>query len=198
MFDDSKLITCSRLFAKVVFASGVFLCSLGNVFAAANLNTSSASFTSTDPARANSYMDAGGVWDGNNEVSNVGDTFTLTIANTANGLPILADDIAYGLQNIIVTVDPGFLLASSSLSVNKVVGTCPDISTSTAHQPGGAGSNIRLNIDNNVDIEPGCIYKLSFGLTTTNAVTAGTHPITYAILYDDNSGTQVNRYYGCS
>ncbi len=118
MFVHKKLIAYSHLLAKVIFAGSIFLLPAENAFAAADLNTSSASFASADPARTNSYMDAGGVWDGNNDVSNVGDTFTLTIANTAGGLP--ADDSAFGLQDVIVTVDAGFLLASNSLSINNV------------------------------------------------------------------------------
>ena len=121
MFDIRKLTGCRNLLAKVVIAGSVFLWPMENAFALPNLTTSSASFTSADPARANSYMDAGGVWDGSTEVSNVGDTFTLTITNTAVGTP--AADSAFDLQDVILSVDAGFILASDALSINNVVGS---------------------------------------------------------------------------
>ncbi|NOQ88386.1 MAG: hypothetical protein GQ550_05625, partial [Gammaproteobacteria bacterium] len=166
-----------------------------NAIAVPNLTTSSAAFTSADPARANSYMDAGGVWNGTNEVSNtVGDTFTLTITNTAPGLP--ADDSAFDLQDIQVTVDNNFNLVSNTLSINNIVGVgggCPNISVGNAGQ---SGNTITLPIGNNEDVLPGCSYVLSFGLTTANAVTAGNHLLSYSISYDDDAGAPLNTVVG--
>ncbi|MCP3671624.1 MAG: hypothetical protein GY814_14580, partial [Gammaproteobacteria bacterium] len=174
----------NRLLAKLLIAGSIFLLPMGNAFAAADLSTSSAAFVSADPARTNSYMDAGGVWNGLTEVSNVGDTFTLTIANTAGGS--IALDSAFDLQDVIVTVAAGFNLASNALNINNVTGgACPDISVGTAQQ---TGTQITLNIGNNEDVRPGCTYELSFGMTTTNTVAGGSHPLSYSISYDDDGG----------
>ncbi len=186
-----KLTFKNRLLAKCLVAGSVFLCSTGSAIAVANLTTSSAAFNSADPARSNSYMDAGGVWNGATEVTAVGDTFTLTINNTAAGAPAI--DTAFDLQDVIVTVAAGFQLAANTLNINNVVGlpTCPNISVGTAQQSGGVGTPITLNIDANEDVLPGCRYELSFGLTTATSVAAGSHPLSYSINYDDNLGNPV-------
>ncbi|VAW55291.1 hypothetical protein MNBD_GAMMA06-1054, partial [hydrothermal vent metagenome] len=174
-----------------MFAGSVLLLPMQNVFAAANLTTSFATFASADPARTNSYMDAGGVWNGLTDVSAVGDTFALTIANTAVGLP--GTDTAFALQDILLTVDAGFSLASNTLNiVNLVGGSCPNISIGNAQQPGGAGTQVRLNIDANEDVLPGCSYRLNFGFTTTNIVTAGSHQVNYTITYTDDVAATIN------
>lgn len=150
------------------------------VFAAPSLNLSTR-FISADPARSNSYMDSGGVWNGNNEVSNtLGDTFELQITNTAAGLPNpLTDDVAFDTV-VSISVPSGFRLPVSPFTVTTSASggdpgaancVVPGGGTVTAIQAGGAGTPITLNLSN-VDL-PGqgngvspCTYIFSFGLTT--------------------------------
>ena len=122
LFDNRKLTGCRNLLAKFLIAGSVFLLPMENALAVADLTTSSAAFASADlardiPAVVTPYMDAGGIWDGSTEVSTIGDTFTLTITNTAGGTP--AADTAFDLQDVILSVDAGFVLASNALSINK-------------------------------------------------------------------------------
>ena len=128
----SALFACACLFTPVKSAQAV---------ASLNLSTS---FNSADPARANSYMDAGGTWNGTTDVSNIGDIFSLTITNSAAGLPV--DDSAFDLD-INITVPAGFVVPSSTVNVVNVNGlpACPNINA-TAQQPGGAGNPVRLNV----------------------------------------------------
>ncbi len=199
MIDDRKLIACSRLIAKVIFAGSVFLCSVGNAFADASLDTSSA-FAAADSARdipaiASPYMDSGGTWNGLAEVTDgTGDSFGFTIANTAPGLPLPIDDTAFDLA-VSIDVASGFRLPMQPLPV-FVTSACP-IFAVTATQPGGVGSPISLNIPLNTNILPGCSYTFTLGLTTDNNapfVADGFYDVDFNVTYyadDNDSNTEV-------
>ena len=124
--------------ASLLFAVFCVLLPAENAFAAPNL-TLSTSFTSVDPARADSYMDIGGTWDGSSEVFN-GDIFTLTISNSTGG----GETPAYDIRDIPVTVPAGFVLASNSVAVSDAGGGCPNMSASASQ--GGAGNPVTINI----------------------------------------------------
>ncbi len=197
MFDNRRVQGCSYLLAKIIFAGSVFLCSSGNVIADANLATLSA-FASADAARANTYMDTAGTWNGANEVTNtIGDTFVFTVDNQAAGLP--ADDTAFDLA-VSIEVGSNFRLPTSPFSVTVVESPlCPVFPVTTATQAGGAGTTISLNIPPDTDILPGCSYSFTFGLTANDSppsVTDGFYDIDFDISYnidDDDANTQTTQ-----
>ncbi len=180
-----------------VITGAVFLLSVENANAVANLNAST-SFTSADPARANASMDAAGTWNGATDVTNsTGDRFTLTIQNTAGGA--VGVDSAFDID-ISASVPAGFRLPQSpiAISVTDSPGVCTNINGVTATQPGGAGNNIIFNIANNTNIAPGCTYNFNLPLTTDDAAPfapTGLRSVSFDFSYNainNNGGTQVN------
>ena len=200
VFGDGKSMRDRYLLAKMVFAGSVLLCSSGNALADANLVTSSA-FTSADAARANTYMDSAGTWNGTNEVTNTsGDTFVFTIDNQAAGLPV--DDTAFDLD-ISIDVGSNFRLPSAPfvVTVNEspAFPLCPVFPAINATQPGGAGTSINLNIPADTDIPPSCSYSFTLGLTADDvppSVTDGFYNIDFGITYNvdnDDVNTQTTQ-----
>ena len=191
---------CRGWMISAIFAGAGLLLPVHNASAVASLNLSEG-FTTADPARGNSYMDAGGAWNGVTEVTNsTGDNFVLTVQNVAAGLP--ADDSAFDIA-ITVDVQPGFRLPTSPFAVtvteSPVAPACPALSGITATQPGGAGSQITVNLPADTDILPGCTYDFVLGLTTDDvppSVASGSYAVDYQITYNeidnDNNSSQSN------
>jgi len=178
------------MLASALFACACLFTPVKSAHAVASLNLST-SFTSADPARANAYMDAGGTWDGTNDVSNTGDIFSLTISNTATGSP--GNDSAFDLE-INLAVPAGFDVPSNTVNVTEAPASCPNINA-TAQQPGGAGNPVRLVVPSNTDIRPGCSYIFRFGMIADNTVSAGTYPVDYTVSYNainNNNASQVD------
>ncbi|MCW8934372.1 MAG: hypothetical protein OQK98_06585 [Gammaproteobacteria bacterium] len=171
--------------------------SVKNVYAVANI-TASTSFVSADAARANASMDAAGTWNGSADVTNsTGDTFTLSIENTAGGAAV--DDSAFDID-LSANVPAGFRLPTSpmAVSVTDSPGTCSNINGVTATQPGGAGNPVNFNIANNTNIAPGCTYNFILGLTTDDSApfaASGLQSVGFAFTYNSINnvgGSQVN------
>ena len=171
----------------MIFAGSVFLLPVENVWAIANLNLST-SFTSADVARANSYMDQAGTWNGANEVTNStsnGDRFTLRVQNS--GTTAAFDlDITLALPN-------GFRLpntGSTPVTVTSPNG-CNTTTGATDFTPLNAdqsGLSVDFNIPNNRNIPVGCIYDFEFGVTARNSApfpNPGINNFTYNVRYDD-------------
>jgi len=179
------------LLARLIIAGSLSLLPVANAMAIASMVTGS-SFTSADPARTNTYMDAGGTWNGSSEVTNTtGDTFTLTLQNTATG-SVLTDS-AFDVA-LSVDVPTGFRLPLSPLAVTVTdfTGTCPVINGVTATQPGGVGTPVTVNFPANSRIEPGCSYNLDLGLTTNNtapSVVAGFYKVDFNLSYNEIDNT---------
>ncbi len=177
------------LLASAVFAGACLFAPVKNAEAVASLSLST-SFTSADPARTDSYMDAGGTWNGTAEVTNTtGDSLVLSVQNTAAGLPI--NDSAFDLA-IDIDVQNGFRLPSTpyavTLTESPAAPACPSLAGITATQPGGAGSTITVNIPADTDIPPGCRYDFEIGLTTDNvppSVASGTYPVDFNVSYNE-------------
>ncbi|HEB82997.1 MAG TPA: hypothetical protein ENJ11_09050, partial [Gammaproteobacteria bacterium] len=154
-----------------------------NVLADASLTTAS-SFTSADAARANTYMDAAGTWNGAAEVTNTtGDLFTFSVANA-----VAPATTAYDVS-VSVDVASGFRLPTAAFTVNVTESPgCPAMGPLSATQPGGVGSTIQLNIPANTDILPGCSYIFDLGLTTNDALpstAAGFYPVDFNITWNN-------------
>jgi len=180
-----------------VISGTVFLLPVEKAHAVANLNIST-SFLSTDSARANLSMDSAGTWDGANDVTNTtGDTFILSVQNTAAGAANV--DSAFDID-ISINVPAGFRLPQSpmAVSVSDSPVACANISGVSATQPGGVGNNVVLSIANNTDIAPGCTYNFSLGLTTDNSAPfapTGLRPVVFNFSYNainNDVGSQVN------
>jgi uncharacterized repeat protein (TIGR01451 family)/fimbrial isopeptide formation D2 family protein len=180
--------------ASLALGGFVFLLSPQIVEAAASL-TLSTSFQSVDPARANTYMDQAGTWNGTTEVTNGNaDIFTLRVANA--GAP--ATD-AFDL-GITVTLPSGFRLPDIVAPINNPVtvtsptgcNTNAGVTNFTGLNATQAGATVNFNIPANRNIPLGCTYDFSFRLTTRNAApfpAAGANNITYAVTYNDGGPT---------
>ena len=178
--------------ANALFACICLVAPAKNAEAVANLNLST-SFTSADPARGSSYMDAGGTWNGVAEVTNTtGDSLVLSVQNTAG--PPAVDNSAFDIA-ISVDVQSGFRLPTSPYAVTVTESpACAALAGITATQPGGAGSTININIPADIDILPGCSYDFEIGLTTDDtapSVLGGTYPVDFIFNYNeiDNDAT---------
>ena len=179
---------CNGL-TSVLLAGFVFLSSIQNVHAAATW-TRTTSFSPADVTRT--YMDHAGTWNGSAEVTNTtGDTFRLTLSNTADGLPTVADDTAFDLA-ITVTIPSRFRLPVSpfAVAVTRTPLSCATITGVTATP--ASSTLVTLNLPANTNILPGCGYTFALGLTSNNLapfVAAGTYPVSFAITYNATDNT---------
>ncbi|MCW9015084.1 MAG: DUF11 domain-containing protein, partial [Gammaproteobacteria bacterium] len=186
--------------ASVLFAGGVFLLPVENVFADADLSTSSSSFISQDIPNRPDYMDSGGVWNGATDVTDTtGDTFRITLVNNAPGTNAteIQNNTAYGIA-ITADVATGFRLPSAPfvVTVSELSGggNCLAIGAVNATQPGGIGTPINFNVPA-ADIPPGCQYQFDLGLTTSSVapfVASGTYAVDFTASYSNFDGTPVN------
>ncbi len=180
------------------------------------LINSATQFTPADTARdpdsvpnnGDEYMDSAGVWNGLVEVTNTtGDSFQITLTNSAAGAPDpLVDDVAFDI-GLTLNVPAGFRLPVSPFNVTTAAtggdpgaANCvaPGGGTITATQAGGAGTPITFNIpaDTNLPARAPCNYSFQFGLTTNDSapfVTGGNYQLDYDFSYneiDDDAGSQ--------
>ncbi|VAW68302.1 hypothetical protein MNBD_GAMMA09-1677, partial [hydrothermal vent metagenome] len=186
-----------------VLTGAVFLLSAENALADADLTTTTSSFISADPARSNTFMDSAGVWNGTTEVTNTtGDTFRLTVTNSASGnnATEIQNNTAYAVS-LVTDVSVGFRLPVSpfTLAVTELSGGagCLPV-TATATQPGGTGTLINttlLSAGNPADIPPGCSYQLDTGLTTSTVapfVINGSYNTLFIVSYSNFDNTPAN------
>jgi uncharacterized repeat protein (TIGR01451 family) len=187
-----------------VFAVLLFLLWAPIIKAVPDISPLTFEFIPADPARAaDSYMDSGGAWNGNAEVTNTtGDTLRVTISNTAPGTPdVTVDDVAFDIA-LTIAVPAGFRLPASPFNAtttasggDPLANNCvaPGGGTVTAAQPGGIGTPITINIPANTN-QPGqgtgtaCTYTFTFGITTRNVapfVTAGNYGLDYSFSYNE-------------
>jgi uncharacterized repeat protein (TIGR01451 family) len=200
---------CARAW---VIAGLLALCCIAPAWAVPTVSTNT-SFVPADPARSSpDYMDSGGVWNGSAEVTNTtGDTFSITISNSAAGTPNpLVNDVAFDIA-LTLNVPAGFRLpvspftvATSATGGDPGAGNCvaPGSGSITATQAGGVGTPITFNFPANTNLpaqgagaQP-CRYTLSFGLTTSNVapfVAAGTHTLNYSFLYNTVDNTPASQ-----
>src|SRR5688500_11050536 len=173
----------ARRYARARLIVGLLaLCCIAPAWAVHSINTST-SFTPADPARNSPpYMDSGGVWNGSAEVTNTtGDSFSISLSNTAAGLPNpLVNDVAFDIA-LTLNVPAGFRLPASPFTVNTSASggdtncTAPGGGSISATQAGGVGTPIIFNFPANTNLPARgagaspCSYTLSFGLTTSDA-----------------------------
>lgn len=163
------------------------------------------------PNNGDEYMDAGGTWNGMAEVTDTtGDTFRLTVTNSAAGAPDpLTDDVAFDIS-LTLNVPGGFRLPASPFTVTTAAsggdagaGNCvaPGGGTITATQAGGAGTPVTFVFpaDTNLPAQGAgtpCAYTLTFGLTTDDVApfpANGNHTLGYTFTYneiDNDAGSQ--------
>ncbi|HEX5055534.1 MAG TPA: hypothetical protein VFX02_03465 [Gammaproteobacteria bacterium] len=197
-----------RRYARARVIAGFFALCCAAPASAAPLISISTSFTAADSARnavAIPYMDSGGVWDGNAEVTNTtGDTFSITISNSAAGAPDpLVNDVAFDID-LTVDVPAGFrlpfALSYPVIASNSGGGAnCTAPSGVTASQSGNT-INFDFPADVNLPAQSGaaqpCRYTFSFGLTTSDVapfVATGTYTLNYRFSYnqtDNNAASQ--------
>lgn len=204
---------CACLFLQL--AAG-----LQTAWAAPSITVDNFQFISADPVRnpdalpiysGGEYMDAGGTWNGMVEVTDTtGDTFRLTVTNSAAGAPDpLTDDVAFDIS-LTLNVPGGFRLPASPFTVTTAAsggdagaGNCvaPGGGTITATQAGGAGTPVTFVFppDTNLPAQGAgtpCAYTLTFGLTTSDVApfpANGNHTLGYAFTYneiDNDAGSQ--------
>ncbi|MEM7263138.1 MAG: hypothetical protein AAF488_14200, partial [Planctomycetota bacterium] len=144
-----------------------FLGTSPELYAQADLDLS-ATFTAADGVRTT--MDVAGAWDGSNDVTATdGDTFTLTVDNSAGS------SAAFDLS-LVVTLPVGF---------NYVAGTASGIVGLTAIQ---AGSTLTFAVPADTDVGAGASASISYGLVTDSSVSSGSYEISYALGYGTTDG----------
>ncbi|MBN1379186.1 MAG: DUF11 domain-containing protein [Gammaproteobacteria bacterium] len=190
--------------ARKVFAVLLSLWFSPVIEAVPNFSPPGFEFIPADPARvAEGYMDSGGTWNGNAEVTNsTGDTLRVTLSNSAAGAPDpLVDDVAFDIA-LSIDVPAGFRLPSNPFNVTTTASggdpvalncVAPGGGTVTATQLGGVGTPIIINIpaDTNQPAQgtgPACTYTFALGITTSSAapfVAAGNYSLDYSFSYNE-------------
>ncbi|MBA3581949.1 MAG: DUF11 domain-containing protein [Gammaproteobacteria bacterium] len=152
-------------------------------------------FTSADAARANAYMDSGGVWNGSAEVSNTtGDRFTVQIQNTGADVN---NDRAFDF-GLTATLPTGFRLSSNTVTAtdnnlpSAIACVVPTGFTATQ-----VGTTVTFNIPANTNLPAqGCRFTFVVGLTTATTgpfVSSGSYNIAFNHRYnevDNDNSTQ--------
>ncbi|MBT8439346.1 MAG: hypothetical protein KJO91_06425, partial [Gammaproteobacteria bacterium] len=151
----------------------VFLLSMQNAFAVANL-TLSAEFRPVETGRT--HMDVGGTWDGSANAA--GDVFRFTVANAG-------PDSAFDLKDIIVDVPSGFVVGQASVSVSDSPASCNNINGITAALT--APTEVTFGISPDTDIDAGCSYDFDLVLSTNSSVVPANYTVTFNSSYNENS-----------